>query len=214
MHVIKEAFRGTEYEDIVLSEERIPKPYTFSVVFGNVKSITSERIEFSGELVFKFSTVIPPMVGHLYNHLKSRNFSYIFGSEILEKRFDLPSSKKISSEKVEYKILGAAVFTKKDGVSLDSLDESFEESINHILEVRMNYVKSFSKDIPAFSPIRVLGKALKYTRVRHYGGMLDAFRGYLLLEGKPDVLEFIAQAGIGVRTGQGFGMVKVVREWN
>ena len=213
MHLIKEASKGTEYEDIVLSEERVPKPYTFSVVFNDVKSITSERIDFSGELAFRFSSAIFPMVGYLYNYMKSQSFISIFGSEILEKRFNLVQNKRISSRKVEFKILGAAVFTKKNGDLINSPDD-LEESMNYSLQAKMEYLRKLSENVPAFSPIKVLGKAVKYTRVRHYGGMLDAFRGHLLLEGDPKVLEFAAQIGIGVRTGQGFGMVKVVREWS
>ncbi len=213
IHSIKEAFKNTEYRGIVLSEERAFKPYTFSVVFKSVKNITSEQIDFSGELAFRFSSIIFPMTGYLYNYMKSQNFVTIFGSEILEKRFKLVQNKRISSRKVEFKILGAAVFTKKNG-GMINLPDDLEESMNYSLQAKMEYLRKLSENVPAFSPIKVLGKAVKYTRVRHYGGMLDAFRGHLLLEGDPKVLEFAAQVGIGVRTGQGFGMVKVVREWS
>ncbi len=214
IHLIKEAYKATEYEGLVLSEERLPKPYTFSVVFKGTRDITSERITFSGDLVFRFSTAIPMMIGYLYNYLKSKSFVSLFGSRVLEKRFNLPMESKIPSEKVEFKILGAAVFSKEGGKLVTSLDEDIEEALNHALQVKMNYARKLLKDIPAFLPVKVLGKALKYTRVRHYGGMLDAFRGHLLLEGDKQVLDFLAKSGIGVRTGQGFGMVKVVRGWS
>ena len=40
---------------------------------------------------------------------------------------------------------------------------------------------------------------------------LTCFEGYFTLQGHPEDLKILYQAGMGLRTGQGFGMVEVVK---
>lgn len=56
------------------------------------------------------------------------------------------------------------------------------------------------------------GKSIKEVYVKHYNGFLKGFKGVFLLESHPEMLQFIYDYGLGVRTGQGFGLIEMVKE--
>lgn len=56
-------------------------------------------------------------------------------------------------------------------------------------------------------------KPIKTTRIKHYGvHALRGFKGVFLLCGPVELLQFVYQYGMGVRTGQGFGMLDVLAQ--
>ena len=55
-----------------------------------------------------------------------------------------------------------------------------------------------------------LEKPIKTTRIRHYGGYLRGFKGVFVLCGPVELLRFVYQFGMGVKTGQGFGYLDVI----
>lgn len=215
MSVLKRVYEGTPFEEIVLSHDRIPKPYVFSVGFRRIKEISGDSIMFESPVFFNFSSSIPQMIGYLYNHI-DRIKSFFKGTEIL---VDLPIPKMITSEKVNFKILGSAVLTRseKDRYYLNPEDDDFEEALNHSLKVRLDLLKDifekFGVKAPGFKPVNIVSKDLKKVPVKHYVGVLEAFSGTITLSGNPNILNFLYENGLGVRTGQGFGMLKVVKEW-
>jgi len=213
--LLKAAFQGTEFEDIVLSRERIPKPYTFSVGFSRIVRQNIDSLEFESPVFFNFSTPIHTMIAHLYNHVK--NLPTLFSKEVKEIQIHLPPPVTIKSREMVFKIMGCAVLTRnyREGeVYVHPEDDDFEEAFNHSLKIRLEYFRekfSHFGHFPKFSLVKVLTKNLEKTVIKHYGGVLEGFRGTLKLQGDPKILNFLVEAGIGIRTGQGFGMVKVVK---
>ena len=54
--------------------------------------------------------------------------------------------------------------------------------------------------------------SIKETIVKHYEGFVRGFRGVFWLEGEPEILQFIYDCGLGVRTGQGFGLLEILSQ--
>ncbi|MCD6552067.1 CRISPR-associated endoribonuclease Cas6 [Thermotoga sp.] len=216
MSLLKQAYECTPFEEIVNSHDRIPKPYVFSVGFNRIKEISGDSIIFESPVFFNFSSSIPQMVGYLYNYIISQT-SIVNGSKVAG--VNLPVPKVITSKTVTFKIMGSAVLTRSETERyyVSPEDDDFEEALNYSLQVRLNLLKGFfekfSVKVPDFKPVRVVNKNLKKVPVKHYGGYIEAFSGTITLDGSPDILNFLYENGMGVRTGQGFGMLKVVKEW-
>ncbi|MEM7819043.1 MAG: CRISPR-associated endoribonuclease Cas6 [Candidatus Aenigmatarchaeota archaeon] len=83
---------------------------------------------------------------------------------------------------------------------------------NEVLNIRMlqKYEIIKGKKIEAeieFIPLE--GESIKEIYVKHYGGDLKGFKGVFLLKFHLDMLQFIYDYGLGVKTGQGFGLSEV-----
>jgi len=213
--LLKMIYKDTEFSDIVISDNRKFKPYVFSVGFNKILRINSMQIEFSGPLHFNFSSGLHTMIGHLYNRIK--NIKALLGNEIEEIKANLPPPVTFSSSTASFKTLGVAVLTRKNRENPFVLpgDPDFLDAINHYLKVKMESLSDvcfrFGIKVPPFKPVRIINSSLHSTRVRHYDGFIQGFRGIITLHGYPEVLYFIHEFGLGVRTSQGFGMVKVVK---
>jgi len=59
--------------------------------------------------------------------------------------------------------------------------------------------------------LKLKGYSVREVMVRHYGGYIRGAMGRLDIDADGDTLRFIYDYGLGVRTGQGFGMLKAVR---
>jgi CRISPR-associated endoribonuclease Cas6 len=55
---------------------------------------------------------------------------------------------------------------------------------------------------------------IKVTKIKHYGGYLKGFKGLFLLCGPRELLQFVYQYGMGIRTGQGFGYLDILAQSN
>ncbi len=212
IHFLKECFKNTEFENIVLEGDGLPKPYTFSVGFFRILSISSETIRFENPLFFDFSTALDTMISHIYNCLRKLPGSKLLGKTVENVRMNLPVPVKISEDVVKFKSIGHMVLTKR-GNEVPKTKEEIEDALNHSLAFKIKAFREFGigVNLPEMCKIRVLDHDLKESLVRHYGGFVKAFRGILELSSSPEVLQFLHEAGVGFRTGQGFGMVKVVK---
>jgi CRISPR-associated endoribonuclease Cas6 len=52
---------------------------------------------------------------------------------------------------------------------------------------------------------------IKEVVVDGVGGKVKGFKGKFYIVGKPEILQFLYDFGLGVRTGQGFGLIDVVK---
>jgi CRISPR-associated endoribonuclease Cas6 len=53
---------------------------------------------------------------------------------------------------------------------------------------------------------------MKEVLVKHYNGYVRGFKGVFELSGSPEILQFVYDYGFGIRTGQGFGLLELVKE--
>jgi len=197
------------------------RPFVFSVWFGKDFKIDDEV--FAGrEISFVFSSGDPVVITNFYNGVvKLKNKKFKIGKEELNlNSIDLLPYKKIKSTKVIFKTLGICVLN-------DSLSNKAEfknwyilptdniERFNKCLFERINDRYNFLTGMKEKHEIRLnllKNDLIKETIVYHYGGYIRGFRGIFLLEGSIQILQFVYDYGFGIRTGQGFGLLEVVKE--
>jgi CRISPR-associated endoribonuclease Cas6 len=125
--------------------------------------------------------------------------------------------RKINTGSVEFRILGhAALRGKKDYVNGQDLQEA-EESINTQMLTRFHFLnQQYSLDYAStdLCPVNVVNiDNLRKGVCFHYGGLITTLQGKIHLDGDQTALQFLYDFGLGTRTGQGFGMLEVVREY-
>lgn len=132
-------------------------------------------------------------------------------------QIELLSHKTIRSNVVKFKVMSHAVLRGKNGY-LDNVNPSqIEEAINTHLKTKLDFFSKNITPIPfnnsIYSPIKLVEHCeLAKGVCQHYGGKITSIRGNFTLEGYPDSLQFLYDYGLGVRTGQGFGLLKVVKQ--
>ncbi|MCD6455093.1 MAG: CRISPR-associated endoribonuclease Cas6 [Candidatus Aminicenantes bacterium] len=143
----------------------------------------------------------------------------------------------IESESVLFKTKQPVVLThprKKrnhDGYYLTPLDEEWEKILRTRLSEDYQRVTGNNVDterirfLEVSNPLALevlvrwrkldrsfLDKPIKITKIKHYGGYLTGFKGIFLLCGPVELMQFVYQYGMGIRTGQGFGMLDVLAQ--
>ncbi len=83
--------------------------------------------------------------------------------------------------------------------------DSFESVLNEVTEKRMAYL-----GIKGFSPIKIKTNKSKIDQIPHYKGYVRATRGEFELVSSIKTLQFLYDYGIGTRTGQLFGMFRIL----
>jgi CRISPR-associated endoribonuclease Cas6 len=125
--------------------------------------------------------------------------------------------RKINSKSVEFKVLGHAALRGKDDYVDGQNYHEVEESINTQMSTRFYFLnQQYALDYvsTAVGPVRVVSSDfLRKGVCYHYGGQITTLQGKIHLAGDPTALQFLYDFGMGTRTGQGFGLLEVVREY-
>ncbi len=108
------------------------------------------------------------------------------------------------------------IFTK-DGKTINTVElERFNYHLNAIQERRLKDIRGYGLKRPLeFLPIKMKRKGVKHTisGFRKQTGkpymVLTTYQGTFCLRGAPEDLQLLYQTGIGLRTGQGFGMIDI-----
>ncbi len=210
------------------------KPFTFAIKFRDFEIGTDEKIRFTSPIVFKFSTGETSLFVRFYNCLikmKEEKEGGIF----LDRNFfklreiKITKMKKIKGDKILLKTESPVIMTnpEEDARDIDKwfitpLDDL--EKFNEVLNKRFyQKYKTLKKKSPLSSLELVLpsksecaflkiGSPITKLMIKHYGGFIKGFKGVFWLRGAPDSLQFIYDYGMGVRTGQGFGYLKLILE--
>lgn len=224
---IKSLFNHTYlYEDLYVTQKRY-KPFSFSVWFGEKILIRDEFIYLNTDLIhFLITSGEAEFISHFYNKVlefKKEHRVYTYKNEIEFKvqNIELLPYKKIRSSKILFKTLGICVLTDPSQSARDferwyvtPLDDL--NRFNEVLRLRTKEKAEYLLQKPLFSCFLELNplSETSITRevVKHYGGYVKGFRGYFYIKGDPLVLQFLYDYGLGVRCGQGFGMLEIVRE--
>ncbi len=138
---------------------------------------------------------------------------------IIRDRLRLINEKMINTDMVCFKTMSHILIEDKEDRPIlpDDDPEGFNFHFNSIHDKILKDVRGYGlkKDL-RFSPVSIKKQVVKHTlrgfRVRTGKPimMLTCFSGNFILEGDPQDLKILYQIGIGLRTGQGFGMVEVV----
>ncbi|MCX7771341.1 MAG: hypothetical protein N2202_09745, partial [Proteobacteria bacterium] len=107
----------------------------------------------------------------------------------------------------------------KEGEVDDKFNEAFTSIHKGILKDIMGeeWVDKYFNEPLEFIPVSLKKRVIKHTISAYWQSNPDdpimkftCFDGCFKLKGNQEVLQMLYQIGIGVRTGQGFGMVEVV----
>jgi CRISPR-associated endoribonuclease Cas6 len=232
-------YKESLYPDKSSEHSKIAKPFCFSVSMPPGKTIKKEKIIIdeaieiedavfhfpqNSSLSFYISSSEYQFMVCLYNGLLEMK-SFPFGNNInlkLERVFML-NEKKINGDEVVFKTNAPVLIEDKYGKPVlpltDSLSPiaSFNEHFNAIHDRILKDVRGqgLYREME-FVPIKLKKQVVKHTLkgFREKTGKpymtLTCFEGCFKLKGDPRDLQMLYQIGIGLRTGQGFGMVDVV----
>lgn len=105
----------------------------------------------------------------------------------------------------------------KDGAIDSQALESFNYHLNAIQDRRFKDLRGYGLKQPlVFVPKQISKKVVKHTlkgfrdQTDKPFMMLTTYHGTFILKGDPEDLQLTYQVGLGLRTGQGFGMLEVV----
>ena len=191
------------------------RPYTFAVYFGKSAKISKNAFEGVKQVNFRFSTGDNFLAIRFYNGiLKLKKEDYVHS--VGDGRFFI---KWVSTEKEKpitgmFKTLSPVVVERMGFSSRNPMERYIlpsEEGFNEALleNIMRRYIDIIGQELQVgkfiFEPIRV-----KEEFIRHYGGFLRGFIGKFKMESdSQELLRFIYQHGLGLRTGQGFGYLEV-----
>jgi CRISPR-associated endoribonuclease Cas6 len=201
------------------------KPYVYSPFLGD---------EFKDNLIgpqisFIFSSGDNEIISIFWNGIlqlkkEKKDNLILCNKKFFLKDIKLLPEKNINSKKVLFKTIGISLMTDPDS-SPSNFKNWFVipekenlEKFNEILKKRVKQKFRMIKNIDIEPEIRFSlyekdGKILiNETVVPLFGGFARGFRGYFYLEGNTKILKFLYDYGFGVRTGQGFGLLEVVKQ--
>jgi CRISPR-associated endoribonuclease Cas6 len=212
---------------ISMPQERTIKREKFLVDDG----VPTEDIVFyfpeSSFLAFNVSSSDYQFIVNLYNGLlETKEFNLSSDIKLKLDRVFMMNEKKINSNEVIFRTNSPISIESKDGMPIlppigeDVADlDRFNEHFNAIHSRIIKSIRGDNQDLfmpLEFTPIKLKKQVVKHTLkgFREKTGKpymtLTCFEGCFKLKGDQRDLQLLYQIGIGLRTGQGFGMVEVV----
>lgn len=194
------------------------RPYVWSVYFGSgFGDFLSKRGGSINSLNFLFSTGNMDVFTRFYNGLLTNSGITIHGCRYEVYNIRILPLKKFSPCML-FKTLGPCVVPREDRrdknrqyiiPDKDNIDE-FNVVLNRYMRRKYEFLVGGSgwKDID-FSPCG----EMKVVIIPYKGGLIKGFKGRFYIESTPEVLKFIYDYGLGVRTGQGFGMLEIAGDF-
>lgn len=198
-----------------LYENMVTKPFTFSIYFNGGLVIDKSEGTVRGnypEISFNISSNSSELMTFIYNGLLGIPEYPIYKANLKLKEIRLMDSVKVNSDYAMFKTLSPVLIKtreeRKDEYILPN-HPKFKDRLNYYINLTWREItKAESKFEVNFIPLS--GKMSKEV-VFHMGVPFTAFKGVFVLQGKPEILQFIYDVGLGVRRNQGFGMLEVVR---
>ncbi|GAB6183000.1 CRISPR-associated endoribonuclease Cas6 [Thermodesulfovibrio hydrogeniphilus] len=229
-----ESYKEKLYPDKKSEFSKVTKPFCFSVLLPAKRRAEKQLIKIDNDFAvedtvyffednsnisFFVSSCDNKFIIHLYNGLlKIGQFQLFDNGIITRQRIHYIREKPIKAENIAFKTMSPILIEDKDEnpiLPLDNLEE-FNFHFNSIHDRILKDIRDYGlKRELKFSPISIKKQVVKHTLkdFRQQTGkpvmMLTCFSGSFILEGEPEDLKILYQIGIGLRTGQGFGMIDV-----
>lgn len=216
MSFIKMMLENTEVFKRFQLEKPGFSPYVFGVGFNKITNIDREKevIVINPPVYMEISSGIPEIIASLANGaLRLHGSRTVLNLKLIS--VNVPPLRIIRKDSALFKIKGHAVLRGADSY-LDpenSTPYQIEEALNTQLERQVKFFNDEYHTGYSFSPVSFIptGSLLKKGVCEHYGGKITTVTGTIALKGQPEMLNFIYNFGLGIRTGQGFGLVNVVQ---
>lgn len=215
--IIKTITGGSPLFKRFVEEKPGYSPYAFAVHFARIESIETrnKQVIIKPPVIMTISTGMFEVMTAICNGaIKMKDKNTVLGLSIKDVRL-LPD-KKIMSRIATFKVAGHSVLRGKKDYLDGNMKSELEESINTHLLTKLNFLNAqYGREIlPGEQcPVQVLSvTGIKKGVCLHYGGNLTTLQGSITLAGEPPALQFLYDYGMGVRTGQGFGLLEVISE--
>lgn len=216
------------------AKSKMAKPFSFAVKLPKSKEIRKEFIKIDKDLeieeeVFHLSSnpflrffvtsYDYNFVVSLYNGMITlKEFELFEGIKAEIVKVYLLKDKKISQDNVRFKTLSPVLVEDKEEkpiLPLNGQIENFNEQLNKIEgKIKNELLKTDLKRKLKLTPLKIKKEIVKLTirekRKEKPFFCFTPFSGTFEVEGDPEDLNFLYQKGIGLRTGQGFGMVEIL----
>jgi CRISPR-associated endoribonuclease Cas6 len=191
-------------------------PYVFGIYFSKILRIDPEQeaMIIRPPVMMTFSTGLYDLMTDVCNGaIAMKGENTVLGLKLDE--IQLLPNRTIRSDRVKFQVVGHAVLRGREEY-LDNTDAAqIEEAINTHLQTKLEFINQNIAPFEdtCFSPIKVIEhQELTKGVCEHYGGKITSVRGKITLSGCPASLQFLYDYGLGVRTGQGFGLLEVVKQ--
>lgn len=206
------------FENFYGENKNVVKPFCFAVYFPKPKFLSEEVEIEGGSITLNFSTSDMEKGIYFFNGVlkqEGKEFSYK-NYKLKVDKINMGKEKVITSREVVFKTLSPIV------VRVHNREENRDE---YITAENPNFTEEFEKSLKArvevLTGVKREIKAeiidMKKNVIKHKVGenkakeiMIDANSGVFKLTTDIDVLDLLYKAGMGGRTGEGFGMVEVV----
>jgi CRISPR-associated endoribonuclease Cas6 len=201
-------------------DEASVKPYTFAVYFGKKAKFSNDFITVIDPITFRFSTGDEEVAMVFYNgiiRLKKEGYLHDLSPNSEHGAFFRIEKIALEEEpplKNKFKTLSPVVIERKtDSKSSRERyaipgDSDFNRWLVENQQRRISIL--LTKPMP-FTEFYLEPASIEEVLVKHYGGYVRGFLGvFNLYTDNPEILKFVYQYGLGVRTGQGFGYLEVV----
>ncbi len=231
-------YKKSLYPDKNSEYSKIAKPFCFSISLTGDKKIKKEKIVLDEEVEVEDTVFYFPDNSNLSFYLSSSDYQFMvnvyngllelkqfrFNDDILLKlkKVFMLNEKKIDGNEAMFRTNAPVLIEDKFGkpilpIASDPFSASFNEHFNAIHSRILKDLRGEGLYQPLeFIPVNLKKQVVKHTLkgFREKTGKpymtLTCFEGCFRLKGDPQDMQMLYQIGIGLRTGQGFGMVEVV----
>jgi len=213
MSLIKESLKDSSSDEFErVYGKRAGRNIVFNCCFGKDMRIDKKRENIvlnSPTFLFELSSPDTKLIAMIYNGLRKNREYAIFGSKIKLKDITPVNTLIRSKDRIRVRsvcpILGKSSPDSGSRYLLPG-EESFYGCLNHFCKVR--YEEFFSEEFKG--SVELLPLELKRVVVKHMGTYHTGFKGIFELSSTSKMLQFLYDAGIGIRTSQGFGMLELI----
>lgn len=216
--VLTKCHNGQFYEKYFGDEPK--KDYTFSVYLVSPNFVGEKILLGDCQMKMFFSSDDRHQTGLIFYQAfisaKQKRFPLPEGNGMRLKKINPLREHFITSTKAIFRtVVGGGLVVRDHNKEtnrdkfLTFQDEGFEEQFGQVLALQAEKA-GFGADVGKrikFQPIQC-----KKVLVKQYGIFVDVTCGIFLLEGKPEFLQYLYQAGTGGKHSMGYGMIDLVTQ--
>src|SRR5690625_402866 len=215
LSVIKEMIKTgspTYYEQLFIQNKSNMTNFSYVTYISKLK-IEGEYI-YGEELHLTITSPSYEFIMHLLNGSQRETVYDIKGSELILKRKRLLPKTVIEDDLITFKTLSPILLESKEGEPVLATDENFQTEFQYLADLILKEV-IMRKPI---QPIRVLQTMMEKQVLKENLHQIQANplyltvnKGYIQLQGEPDDLQALYDAGISMRRSLGLGLLEMAK---
>ncbi|MCJ7843506.1 CRISPR-associated endoribonuclease Cas6 [Lederbergia sp. NSJ-179] len=216
LSIIKEMIRnGSEdyYDSLFSKAKRKMKPFSYSTFIPNL-AIEGEVIR-GTELHLNISSPHYEFIMFLVNGAQKERTYFIKGAEVTLKKKRLLPDVRISERNIIFKTLSPILIETKDGKPVLATDDEFKREFQYVAHLIITEVFGREPKQPIKVTQTMMTKQIMKENLHQKQSSalyLTANKGLLQLQGDPEDLQCLYDAGVSMRRSLGLGLLDVVEE--